>query len=312
MKKYQVLKLAALLVLCCTMFSCGKEDPSNPTGQKSSIYGTVTDYATGELISNANVRLNPIGETTLTGSDGMFQFADVPDGNYSLSLSKNGYVDLDDDYVIEMKNGKSVRRDVQLRSQFQSFRITVNGIEVDTLDFGLDFSFNKIYISIENNGTVDITIDIGDSSDWLVVSSYSETLSPNTSTNREVKIRREDLSIGDNFGYIYVSSGTLTKTIVVKAKAAEEPKVNKPTIVSISSGGRNAVVSSSIINDGGSPILDKGFEYSDFYDIEGTESCGSGINSFTAEIIGKTNRLKKVRAFANNGFRTGYSDWVYF
>ena len=114
MKKH-LLKAAALLVLCYAMFGCGKEDPLNPTSQKKSIYGTVTDYATGELVSNANVRLNPIGETTLTGSDGMFEFTDVPNGSYSLSLSKNGYVDLDDDYVIEIKNGKSVRRDVQLK-----------------------------------------------------------------------------------------------------------------------------------------------------------------------------------------------------
>lgn len=313
MKKGYLLKVAALLVLCCVMFGCGKEDPLNPTSQKNSIYGTVTDYATGELVSNANVRLNPIGETTLTGSDGMFQFTGVLDGTYSLSLSKNGYVDLDDDYVIEIKNGKSVRRDVQLKSQFQSFRITVNGMEVDTLDFGIDFSYNEIYFSIENNGTVDITINIGDSSDWLTVQSYSETLSPNTSSIRRVKVYRDELSIGDNIGYVYVSSGTLTKTLVIIAKGAGEPVVKNPTIISVSSDGRRAVVSSSVTDDGGSYILEKGFEsYVSGYSIPDYTECGEGNNNFQTEIYGTYGLLKRVRAYAKNGYRTGYSDWVYF
>lgn len=311
MKKQRLFKLVALLVLCSAMLGCGKEDPLNPTSQKNSIYGTVTDFATGELVSNANVRLNPIGETTLTGSDGMFQFTDVPDGKYSLSISKNGYADLDDDYIIEIKNGKSVRRDVQLKSLFQSFRITVNGIEVDTLDFGIDFSYNEIYFSIENNGTVDITIDIGDSSDWLTVQYYSESLSPNTSSNCRVKVWRDDLSVGENIGYVYVSSGTLTKTLVIKAKGAGEPVVNNPTIISISQNGRTAVVRSLIMDDGGSPILDKGFEYVALNEF--SQSCGFGNSNFLTEISSPySTPLKRVRAYASNAYRTGYSDWIYF
>ena len=102
-------KFAAILVVCCMFFDCTPESEKLGT-----IYGTVTDFASGEPISNANVRLNPRGETTLTGSDGTYQFNDVTNGNYSLSLSKNGYMDLDDDYVIEIENGNSVRRDLQL------------------------------------------------------------------------------------------------------------------------------------------------------------------------------------------------------
>lgn len=109
--KKQLLKLAAFLVLCCVMFGCGKE---NPTTKQGSIYGTVTDFATGDPVNNATVRLNPRGETTITGSDGTYQFNDLAKGNYSLSISKSHYVDLDDDYVIEIKNGNNVRRDLQL------------------------------------------------------------------------------------------------------------------------------------------------------------------------------------------------------
>lgn len=108
MNKKSLVKFAALLFVCCAMLGCGKDK------NQGSIYGTVTDFATGDPVSNANVRLNPKGETTLTGSDGTYQFNDIEDGNYSLSLTKNGYVNLDDDYVIEIENGNSVRRDLQL------------------------------------------------------------------------------------------------------------------------------------------------------------------------------------------------------
>lgn len=127
MEKHHFIKLSAILLICCAMLGCGKD---SKTG---SIYGTVTDFVTGDPVGNANVRLNPRGETTLTGSDGAFQFHDIEDGNYSLSLSKNGYVDLDDDYVIEIVNGNSVRRDLQLNPEL-SCAIMGAIIDLDTGD----------------------------------------------------------------------------------------------------------------------------------------------------------------------------------
>ena len=108
MKKQRMFKLAALLALCCAIFGCGKDN------KLGSIYGTITDFETGDPVSNAIVRLNPGGETALTGLDGTYQFNDLAKGTYSLSISKSHYVDLDDDNVIEIENGNSVRRDLQL------------------------------------------------------------------------------------------------------------------------------------------------------------------------------------------------------
>lgn len=122
MKKQRLFKLAALLVLCWSMFGCGKDN------KLGSIYGTVTDFETGEPVCNANIRLNPCGETTLTGLDGTYEFKDLEKGNYSLSVSKSHYVDLDDDYVIEIENGNSVHRDLQLNPEVFG---TISGEVVD-------------------------------------------------------------------------------------------------------------------------------------------------------------------------------------
>ena len=213
MKKNQLLKVAALMVLCCVMLGCGKYK------NIGSIYGTVTDFATGDPVGNANVRLNPKGATTLTGYDGTFQFNDLKDGNYSLSLSKNGYVDLDDDYVIEIMNGASVRRDVQLNSQFQSFILLADGVEVDTLDFGM-YTQSMPFL-IKNTGTVDVDVHISTSDSririeyghcWYSTGGFDAHIKTNEGYTVVVNLFDDFYSIG----YVYVSSGSLSKRLVVK------------------------------------------------------------------------------------------------
>ena len=120
MKTNNVIKFAALFFACCMFFGCKPEEEE----KFGTVYGTVTDFTTGDPISAANVKLRPSGETTLTGNDGTFEFNDIEAGNYSLSLSKAQYVDLDDDYIIELKAGKQVKRDVQLRKRVASLKIT--------------------------------------------------------------------------------------------------------------------------------------------------------------------------------------------
>lgn len=310
MKKYHLFKVVALLVLCCVMFGCEKED--TPTSKLGSIYGTVTDFATGDPVSNANVRINPKGETTLTGMDGTFEFVDLPSGSYSLSLSKNGYVDLDDDYIIEIKNGNNVHRDVQLRSQYQSFRITVDGIETNILDFGIDPSVTLISYNVENNGTTEIDLDFRKSGDWITIeNSYVDNIEPNSGITTYAKIIRSALTMGNNIGYIYVSSGTLTKTIVIKAQGLGNPVVSNPVLSNFQS--LTTDVRSSVTSDGGWSIVDKGFQYiyhNQSYDI----SCGPGTNNFQAQIpVGLDSHYydSKVRAYASNGIYTTYSGWAY-
>ena len=208
MKKQRVFKLAALLALCCAIFGCGKDN------KLGSIYGTITDFATGNPVGNANVRLNPRGETTLTGSDGMFQFNDVTAGNYSLSISKNGYVDLDDDYDIEIRNGNSVHRDVQLK---HGVIVTVNGLEIDTLDFGSDINFNRMTFLVTNNTMGYINVDINSSSDWITSNAIGAAIPSNGGASFEIEIIRSLLFVGNNIGYVYINTGGFSKTMVIKA-----------------------------------------------------------------------------------------------
>ena len=84
--------------------------------ETGTIYGTVTDYATGEPLKNVNVRIRPSGETTQTGSDGTYLFQDLKPGEYSLFLSKADYSDKDDlkdmDSFIGMNEVKQAVREM--------------------------------------------------------------------------------------------------------------------------------------------------------------------------------------------------------
>ena len=216
------LKLAALLLVCCAMLGCGKED--NPSGggnsNSGSIYGTITDFATGDPVRNANVQLRPSGETTLTGYDGMYEFLDIQDGSYSITVSKAEYTDLIDDYVIEVKNGRRMRRDVQIEKIPTWIRLmdALGQQDITELDFGSNASVNMQSFNIYNNGTTNISCSIVYSCEWITsVSSMSNTLSPGQSVMVSVQIDRSRLAAGPNSTDLYVTSNNGSNVLHIKA-----------------------------------------------------------------------------------------------
>lgn len=82
MKRF-LLFVSSLLFFACT------ERMVNTTGN---IYGTVVDANTGEPLNNCSVILNPLGLTTVTGSDGTFRFTNIEGGQWSIQVSKVEYV----------------------------------------------------------------------------------------------------------------------------------------------------------------------------------------------------------------------------
>lgn len=103
--------LTAVFAIFAFFVACGgSEEDDNGSG---GIYGYVTDYETGEYVVNANVRLRQTGDTILTDSYGMFEFKDLVSGDYSITVSKAGYSDFIDDFVITVRD-RMVRRDVQI------------------------------------------------------------------------------------------------------------------------------------------------------------------------------------------------------
>ena len=163
----RLISLFSLLLIFVSIlnFNSCKPDPIEELG---SIYGVVTDKATGEPVKNANVQLRPSGETTLTGTDGRYEFVDLKNGEYSITVSKTEYTDLVDDYVIVIDGDKAMRRDVQIEKIPAVLRILdSNGNDIDELNFGYMQDDNTRMFSIFNNSMDVLEYEILKTAVWV-------------------------------------------------------------------------------------------------------------------------------------------------
>ena len=215
-KSIFIVSLVAISLASLVWYGCTKDSDEDLLG---TIYGTVTDYATGQAIGNVNVTLRPSGETTLTGNDGTFEFNDLKANKYSLSFSKAEYADLDDDYIIELEAGKKVKRDVQMRKQIASLQIVdMNGNPLDTLDFGDGESVTVKTFNIFNNGTEKLSCSANYECEWITnVSGLENDIPAGQTVPVTVRIDRVALADGVNTTFLYIISGNGSNEVVVKA-----------------------------------------------------------------------------------------------
>ncbi len=306
MKRQSIIKIAALLLVCCAMLGCTPEEEKLGT-----IYGTVTDFSSGDPIANANVRLNPRGETTLTGSDGTFQFNDLPTGSYSLSLSKNGYVDLDDDYVINIDKGNSVQRSIQMQKQSSSLQIVDNnGNAIAMLDFGADEGVTQKTFSIFNNGNISLDFTITENAAWIedVIPSQG-TVAIGDTKPITVIINRASLGSGENKSTLLVTTPSAGGVeVIVKATVPFTPTVVTGEVTEVTNN--SAKCSGDVTNSGGETVIEKGicFALTENPTIDDQRvSAGPGVGEFTSTLTGLSqNKTYYARAYAINSVGTAY------
>lgn len=314
MNKYRIICYIILLFVCSIIISCGKEDPANGNGTfRGSIYGVITDFATGNPVQNANVQLRPSGETTLTGYDGMYEFIDIQDGDYSITVSKAEYTNLIDDYVIEVKDGRRMRRDVQIKKKPTFIRITdSNGNDISTLDFGSDAAVITKSFNIFNNGTVAIHCQMVYSCSWIYsVSSVPDEIVPGQTVPVTVSINRSFLSVGQNSTQLVVSSNNGSAELTIKATSGNgnPPDVELISISNITA--TSALCKGRVRNSNGGIITDCGFCYSTSSNPSIEDNpirlgpC-DGIFSFTLSDL-QNGTTYHVKAFATTDLGTGYS-----
>lgn len=314
MKKSIAGILSAALLLASTLvwYSC-TQDAEVTTGD---IYGTVTDFATGEPIGNANVKLRPTGETTLTGSDGSYEFRDLKPDNYSLQLSKAGYNDLDDDYVITVEAGKKTKRDVQMSKQVASLKITdMAGNSITELDFGMEESITTKSFNIFNNGSLNITCEITYSCAWITsVSNITNPITPGQTVTVTVAIDRSRLASGANSTILHVVSNNGSNEITVKATGLDLPTVTTSNVSNVTAS--SATCGGNVTADGGSYVTERGICWgtSNSPTIEGShQAMGQGNGTFTCNMSNlEPNNVYYVRAYATTNRGTAYGEQKQF
>ena len=181
MKKMKLV-MGVVLVLALGLFStsCKKEVA---TGK---IQGLVTNYATSEPIQGVNISLSPTGASTVTGSDGRYEFNNLEPGNYTVQGTKSGFESNTKNITITSGNVSS--GDMQLRPAATGFRLNV-----DYLDFGTNFtqmSFKIINVSTTNA----MSWEIVESLNWLETSPSTGSIQGGQETTVNVAIDRSLLS----------------------------------------------------------------------------------------------------------------------
>ena len=126
-----------------------------------SIYGTVTNSKTGEPVQNAEIILSPGNMTTVSGSNGHFEFVNLDAGQYKLGIEAEGY-----EYNSRQVNvvpGEKIVCDFIITP-----KTVVQNIVIDPTNLVFGTTQIQLSISITNAGTKETewSLDLGNNN-WL-------------------------------------------------------------------------------------------------------------------------------------------------
>ena len=211
MKILNSLILISISVILVTA-SCAK-DEVDLTG---SVYGKVTDAFTGEPLQSAMVTLTPGGLSTTTGSDGVYEFKSLDPGDYSLQVSKAGYIT--NTKRTTVTTGGVVTGDIALEPE-QDITISVS-----TLNFGKELT--SLSFEIRNNGSTKCNWNISglDDVDWLEFNPSTGTLEAGKSNAVKVLLLRDKLSTNKETTILINSN---KESVALKITAEVEAKTSK-------------------------------------------------------------------------------------
>ena len=183
-----------------------------------SIYGVVTDKATGEPIKSAGVELNPGGLKTVTGSEGQFEFVDLTPGKYNLIITKTGYIDFASS-TIEVKEGLTAKSDAQIEMLPPALKVVDdNRKEITVLDFGKAEADVARSFNLFNDGVSKLEWQITATAEWIKSVSKTEgELAAGSTQSLIITIDRSLLSSGENTTTVHITSNNGSKQLTVKA-----------------------------------------------------------------------------------------------
>ena len=92
-----------------SLAACGPEIP--PAGNYATVFGRVTDSATGQAIANAQVTVNVV-YTATTDASGSFRIQSVPTGGWDYVVQASGYAPVQNDQPAPLAPGE--QRDASL------------------------------------------------------------------------------------------------------------------------------------------------------------------------------------------------------
>ncbi len=145
-----------MLIACVAFIGCTSDEVSS----FGDVYGIISDTKSGSPIRNAEITISPGNSTTVSGSDGHFEFKSLEAGQYKISVTADGYSS--NSRQVTIVAGQSVSCDIHLTPQNND----VVMIKPTSLDFGVNELQLAATITNESDSETEWFLDLGDTP-WL-------------------------------------------------------------------------------------------------------------------------------------------------
>ena len=313
------MKKTIFLVLCTMAVAIWHGCKSEEETLSGSIYGVVTDKATGEPISAAGVELSPSGYHTVTGTEGQFEFRELTPGSYTLLVTKTGYLD----YLsraIEVAPSQAAKGDVQIEQLPPALKVVDdNRQEISELDYGSAEADVARSFNIFNDGTETLEWQITKTADWITEISKEEgVLKPGATQSLVMIIDRTLLKEGANSTTVHILSNNGSKQLTVKAvNGRVSATLNTLAVTNLKT--TSAIFNGEILTEGSPSYSERGFVYSlsTMPTLETTirkiTSLVTKENKYSANVSGlQKGQTYYVRAFAIQDGEPVYGNTVMF
>ncbi len=180
-----------------------------------SIYGVVSDTETGEPLRAASVVLSPGNFTTVTGSDGHYEFEDLTAGQYKIQIKASGYET--NSRQITVVAGNKTIGDMTLTPEVRKA-----DFELSTAHINFDTDYSEFSIEIKNTGNEILKWSVTDvEADWLMVTPAVGETGVGRSSSIKVKADRAKVS-GNETVYFNINAAGGSKAVMVTIKVEKE------------------------------------------------------------------------------------------
>ena len=244
------------LVSFCVLCSCDKKTEPKVTG---SLYGSVTDKATGEPIKYAKIELMPTGMSVRTGDDGNFEFVKIEQGSYNLYVTKSGYMEYKTNDIPINEDSKDRPVNILLEKLPPALQVVNDSRqEIDTISFGGVEGDEMRSFNIFNNSEDLLEWQIVYKPNWIESFSKEEGILDKGKTQTiVVTIDRTKLNPGLNSTVVHIVSDNGSKQITITATSISIIETLEVSEITPSTAVLNGKFNKMPI----SPVLEYGFVY---------------------------------------------------
>lgn len=194
--------ILAGLILVSAVLSCTEPEPVNIYGN---IAGKITDESTGEAIDGVTVEISGINQTQKTGSNGSYSFEKIPADDYTIYVSKSGYVS--DSKTITVVASKTAQGDFSLNKDLPV--ATPNSLTLTNDSYSAS-------IELKNTRSGEMNYTIETSKAWLLANPVSGTIASMNSRIIKVTVDLDKVNFGEYNEKLIINVGEASLSIPVQ------------------------------------------------------------------------------------------------